>query len=94
MMKRIISFLDKSVVFKVYILLGVHLMKGLLNNALERARIPAWEVGLGFDDDVEQLLVTFEGGYSTDGLGYHLQNGWLDIGLRKTSAVVLHKMKW
>ena len=25
-----------------------------------RARIPAWEVGLGFDDDVEQLLVTFE----------------------------------
>ena len=59
-----------------------------------RARIPAWEVGLGFDDDVEQLLVTFEGGYSTDGLGYHLQNGWLDIGLRKTSAVVLHKMKW
>ena len=37
-----------------------------------RARIPAWEVGLGFDDDVEQL----------------------DIGLRKTSAVVLHKMKW
>lgn len=59
-----------------------------------RARIPAWEVGLGFDDDVEQLLVTFEGGYSTDRLGYHLQNGWLDIGLRKTSAVVLHKMKW
>jgi len=31
-----------------------------------RARIPAWEVGLGFDDDVEQLLVTFEGGYSTE----------------------------
>ena len=59
-----------------------------------RARIHAWEVGLGFDDVVEQLLVTFEGGYSTDGLGYHLQNGWLDIGLRKTSAVVLHKMKW
>ena len=59
-----------------------------------RARIPAWEVGLGFDDDVEQLMVTFEGGYSTDRLGYHLQNGWLDIGLRKTSAVVLHKMQW
>ena len=59
-----------------------------------RAKIPAWEVGLGFDDDVEQLMVTFEGGYSTDRLGYHLQNGWLDIGLRKTSAVVLHKMQW
>ena len=59
-----------------------------------RAKIPAWEVGLGFDDDVEQLMVTFEGGYSPDRLGYHLQNGWLDIGLRKTSAVVLHKMQW
>lgn len=36
-MKRIISFLDKSMIFEVNILLGVHLMKGLLNNALERA---------------------------------------------------------
>ena len=51
-------------------------------------------MGLDYDDDVEQLIVTFDGGFSTDRLGYHLQNGWLDIGLRKTSAVVLHKMKW
>ena len=48
-----------------------------------RAKIPAWEVGLGFDDDVEQLMVTFEGGYSTDRLGYHLQNGWLGYRLKE-----------
>lgn len=59
-----------------------------------RAKIPCWELGMGFDDDVEQLIVTYEGGYSVEKLGYHLRNGWLDIGLRKTSAVVLHLMKW
>lgn len=59
-----------------------------------RARIPAWEAGLGFDDDVEQLIATYDGGFSTERLGYHLINGWLDIGLRKTSAVVLHLLKW
>ncbi|MDO5382561.1 MAG: glycoside hydrolase family 13 protein [Eubacteriales bacterium] len=59
-----------------------------------RARIPAWEIGLGLDDDVEQIIVTYEGGYTTSRQGYHLKDGWLDIGLRKTSAIVLRRMKW
>ena len=65
------------------------------NNDDERqARIPAWELGLGYDDDVEQIMVTYDGGYGTEHLGYHLKEGWLEIGLRKTSAVVLRKLKW
>ncbi|MGN0317167.1 MAG: glycoside hydrolase family 13 protein [Lachnospira sp.] len=58
------------------------------------ARIPAWETGLDYDDDVEQIMVTYEGGFSTERLGYHLRDGWLEIGIRKTSAVVLRKKKW
>lgn len=59
-----------------------------------RARIPAWETGLWFDDDVEQIIVTYEEGFSTDRQGYRLIDGFLDIGLRKTSAVVLRKLRW
>lgn len=59
-----------------------------------RARIPAWETGLWFDDDVEQIMVTYEEGFSTDHQGYRLVDGFLDIGLRKTSAVVLRKLRW
>lgn len=65
------------------------------NNDVEKqARIPAWEIGLGYDDDVEQIMVTFDGGFSTERLGYRLQEGWLEIGLRQSSAVVLRKFKW
>ena len=41
------------------------------------------------DADVEQIMATFEGGYTIDRQGYRLKDGKLDIGLRKTSAVVL-----
>ena len=60
----------------------------------QRLRIPVWELGLTDHDDVEQIMVTYENGFSTDRLGYSLPNGCLDIGLRKTSAVVLTKIKW
>ena len=46
------------------------------------------------DDDVEQIMVTFEGGYSTDRQGYRLKDGILNIGLRKTSATVLRRLRW
>ncbi len=68
----------------------------IVNNAEEerRVRIQAWEIGLTDKDDLEQVLVTYEGGYGTERLGYSLPGGFLDIGIRKTSAVVLRKMKW
>ena len=40
------------------------------------------------------VIVSFDGGYGIEPLGYHLKDGWLEIGLRKTSAVVLRKLKW
>lgn len=64
------------------------------NEDEKRARIPVWELGLGYDDDVEQIFVSYDGGFGTEHLGYRLKDGWLDIGLRKTSAVVLRKLKW
>lgn len=62
------------------------------NDDEKHARIPVWEVGLTHDDDVEQIFVSYEGGHSTERLGYSLPNGFLEIGLRKTSAVVLRKI--
>ena len=59
-----------------------------------RVKIPAWETGLGMDDDVEQIIATFDGGYTIDRQGYTLKDGQLDIGLRKTSAVVLRRLRW
>ena len=64
------------------------------NDDEKKARIPAWELGLDYDDDVEQILVTYDGGFGDQHLGYGLKEGWLEIGLRKTSAVVLRKLKW
>lgn len=68
----------------------------VVNNADDerRVRIPAWELGLTNEDDVEQIFVTYDGGFGTEHLGYSLPGGWLDIGVRKTSAVVLRKLKW
>ncbi len=68
----------------------------VINNSEDerRVRVPAWELGLTHENDVEQLLVTFDGGFGTERHGYTLPDGWLDIGMRKTSAVVLHKLKW
>ena len=59
-----------------------------------RVKVPVWETGLGMDADVEQIMVTFDGGYTIDRQGYRLKDGMLDIGLRKTSAVVLRKLRW
>lgn len=59
-----------------------------------RVKVPVWETGLGMDEDVEQIMVTFDGGYTIDRQGYRLKDGKLDIGLRKTSAVVLRKLRW
>lgn len=64
------------------------------NDDERRIRVSLIEAGFGYDDDVEQIMVTFENGYSIDKLGYHLKNGWLDIGIRKTSAVVLRRLRW
>ncbi len=64
------------------------------NDDERRIRLSLIEAGFGYDDDVEQIMVTFENGYSIDKLGYHLKNGWLDIGIRKTSAVVLRRLRW
>lgn len=59
-----------------------------------RVNIPAWQIGLTPDYDVEQVFVTFDGGYSMERLGYSLPSGYLDLGIRKTSAVVLRKMQY
>ena len=68
----------------------------IVNNSEDerRVKIQAWETGLTDKDDVEQVMVTYDGGFSTERLGYSLPGGCLEIGLRKTSAVVLRKMKW
>jgi len=61
-------------------------------NDERKARIPAWELGLTHKDDVEQIFLSYDGGYSTEKLGYSIPNGYLEIGLRKTSAVILKKI--
>lgn len=66
----------------------------VINNSDDerKARIPAWELGLTHNDDVEQIFLSYDGGYSTEKLGYSIPNGYLEIGLRKTSAVILKKI--
>ena len=68
----------------------------VINNGDDERRIniPAWQIGLTPDCDVEQVFVTYDGGYSTERLGYSLPGGYLDLGIRKTSAVVLRKIKY
>jgi len=57
-----------------------------------KTRIPAWELGLTHNDKVEQIFLSYDGGYSTEKLGYSISNGYLEIGLQKTSAVILKKI--
>ncbi len=66
----------------------------IVNNSDDerRVRVPVWEIGVFHNEDMEQLLVSYDNGYSTDGLGYTVNDGWLDIGLRANSAVVLKKI--
>lgn len=67
----------------------------VINNSDDerRVKVPVWETGLTAEDDLEQIMVTYDGNYSTEHLGYSLPDGWLDLGIRKTSAVVLRKLK-
>ncbi len=66
----------------------------IINNSDDerRVRVPVWEIGVQHDDDMEQVLVSYDKGYSTDGLGYTVKEGWLDIGMRAYSAMVLKKI--
>lgn len=44
----------------------------IVNNSEDerRVKIQAWETGLTDKDDVEQVMVTYDGGFSTERLGY------------------------
>ncbi len=66
----------------------------IINNSDDerRVRIPAWEIGMAHDEDIEQIMVTYDNSFSTERLGYTLCSGWLDIGVRMNSAVVLKKL--
>lgn len=66
----------------------------IINNSDDerRVRVPAWELGMAHDEDIEQILVTYDNSFSTERLGYTLCGGWLDIGVRMNSAVVLKKL--
>ena len=68
----------------------------VINNSDDERRIniPAWQLGLKSNTDVEQIFMTFDGGYSTEKLGYSVPGGHLDLGVRKTSAVVLRKIQY
>lgn len=68
----------------------------IVNNSDDerRARIPVWEINVTDADELEQILVTYDGGFGTEQLWYTVNGGWLDIGLRKTSAVVLKRVRW
>jgi len=57
-----------------------------------KTRIPAWELGLTHNDKVEQIFLSYDGGYSTKKLEYIISNGYLEIGLERTSAVILKKI--
>lgn len=50
------------------------------------------ELGITDKDEMEQIFVTFDGGFGEEQLWYTVNGGWLDIGLRKTSAVVLKRV--
>jgi alpha-glucosidase len=65
------------------------------NNPDEKTvKIPVWQIGFVDGDDCEQVIATYENGYSTEPLGYSVNKGMLTLGLRKTSAVVLKKKVW
>jgi alpha-glucosidase len=57
-----------------------------------RAAIPVWEIGVSSKTDMEQIFATYDGGYSTQKLDYSVNDGWITIGLRRQSAIVLSKI--
>jgi alpha-glucosidase len=56
-----------------------------------QVNIPVWQVGLYGDCDADQVFMCYEGGYSTQHLGYNASSGWIEFGIRRKSAVVLMK---
>jgi len=67
----------------------------VINNSNDerKARIPVWELGITHNDDVERIFLSYDGGYSTEKVGYSVPDGYLEIELGKTSAVILKKKK-
>ncbi len=68
----------------------------IVNNSDDerRVHVPVWEIGLMRDYDMEQIFVTYENGYDNNKLGYSVKEGWLDVGMRNKSAMVLRKMQF
>ena len=66
----------------------------IVNNSDDERRVsvPVWEIGVTHDNDMEQIFATYEGGYSTQRLDYSVSEGWITIGLRRQSAIVLCKI--
>ncbi len=63
------------------------------NNDIEkRVLIPVWEIGVNDNNDMEQIFASYRGGFDTHNHWYSVSNGYLDIGLRGESAVVLRKI--
>ena len=73
--------------------IGDEVIVVIINNSDDERRVvvPVWLAGVSFDDDLEQIMVTYSGGFDTGKLGYSVSGGYLDIGIRKTSAVILKK---
>ena len=65
----------------------------VINNSDDERRvsIPVWELGMPVDTDMEQIFVTYDGGYSTQRLYYSVNDGWISLGMRRQSALVLRK---
>ena len=68
----------------------------IVNNSDDerRVHVPVWEIGLMREYDMEQVFVTYENGYDNSKLGYSVREGWLDVGMRNKSAMVLRKMQF
>ena len=65
----------------------------VINNSDDERRvsIPVWELGMPVDTDMEQIFVTYDGGYSTQRLYYSVNDGWISLGMRRHSSLVLRK---
>lgn len=63
----------------------------VVNNSDDERRvsIPVWEIGVTHEHDMEQVLVTYDGGFSTQRLDYSVNDGWISLGMRRQSAIVL-----
>ncbi len=66
----------------------------VVNNSDDERRIslPVWELGVSSDNDMEQVFATYDGGYSTQRLDYSVNEGWISLGLRRQSAIILSKI--